>query len=186
MTQHLTYGQKKKFTPIMMEWGDDPTHCYQCTIEFTESNPREWDHLDSKEYHNYPENMGWVCHSCNVEKRMNQKMQAKAIGKLRMNIQYDTFVCERTVEDVSSSEQRNRQNKPIALQFVTEHLMIDDYMLLRDTVNGITHLCFVTNGTGSQQAVRKYIEEFCNPYNGKFTLSPNEKGETVIRRRTEN
>jgi len=110
----------------MLEWGDDPTHCYQRGEEFTEDNPREWDHLDSVDSHNYAENMGWICHSCNVEKRMNQDMQAKAIGKLRMNTQYDTFVCERTTEEVSSSEQRNRQNKPIALQFVTEHLTPED------------------------------------------------------------
>jgi len=186
MTQHLTYSQKKKFTPIMLEWGDNPIRCYQCKIEFTKNNPREWDHLDSKEHNNYPENMGWICHSCNVEKRMNNKMQAKGLGKLRMNIQYDTFVCENKhdIKEVSSSEQRNRQNKPIALQFIIERLMIEPYLLLRDTVNGISHLCFETNGTGSPQAVRSYIEEFCNPYNGRFELSEDEHGNKIIKKRT--
>jgi len=186
MTRHITYNQKRKWTPMLLSWGDDPTHCYQCSIEFTEDNPREWDHLNSIDTDNYPENMGWICHSCNVRKRMNKDMQAKALGKLRMNTQFDTFVCVDEIDKVTSSEQRGRQNKPIALQFITEQLMVDNSMLVNDIIPAISNLCFEMNETGSHEAVRRYIKDFTNPYNGKFELSKDDRGRLVIQKRIGN
>jgi len=63
---------------------------------------------------------------------------------------------------------------------------MEDELIQSDTVNAIVSICQDNNQTGSQAAVRRYIDEFTNPYTGKYTLSTNSQGKTIIRRRTEN
>ena len=71
-------------------------------------------------------------------------------------------------------------------QFLLEHTITDDELLLKDVVNAIVDICQNNNNTGSQSAVYRYIDSLTNPYTGKYTLSANPKGQTIIRRRTEN
>jgi len=176
---------KSDTVPRMKE--RDGYKCLYCPLPFTDTHPAEIEHLDNNHNHNQIWNKAFAHHECNNRKKFNTDMQIIANEKILSNKKY-VYACERKAEltEVSSSEQRNRQNKPIALQFITEHLMVEPYLLLRDAVNAITHLCFETNGTGSQQATRNYIEEFCNPINGKFELTENERGQKIIRKRIYN
>jgi len=190
MTLHLTLNQKKRFAPILTI-RDDPKNCFYCMKPFTDTNPRVWEHLDNDDTHNYPENLVWSHHSCNVKKRMDDKMLAKAQGKLTMNIQSDLFTSAGTLadtgttKDTTSQQEISKCNNRITKQFLLEHT-INDELLLKDAVNAIVDICQDNNDTGSQSAVYRYIDSLSNPYTGKYTLSVNSKGQNIIRRRTEN
>jgi len=190
MTLHLTLNQKKRFAPILTI-RDDPKNCFYCMKPFTDTNPRVWEHLDNDDTHNYPENLVWSHHSCNVKKRMDDKMLAKAQGKLTMNIQSDLFTSAGTLadtgttKDTTSQQEISKCNNRITKQFLLEHT-INDELLLKDAVNAIVDICQDNNDTGSQSAVYRYIDSLTNPYTGKYTLSVNSKGQNIIRRRTEN
>ncbi len=66
-----------------------------------------------------------------------------------------------------------------------EHLLMEQEILLKDAVNAIVHLCQEQTGWGAQPTIYRYIEEWTNPYNGKFTLVT-KNGKDMIRKRTEN
>ncbi len=122
---------------------------------------------------------------------MDDDMQAKAQGKLTMNIQSDLFTSAGTLADTGTTEETTSQqeiskcNNRITKQFLLEHT-INDELLLKDAVNAIVDICQDNNDTGSQSAVYRYIDSLSNPYSGKYTLSVNSKGQNIIRRRTEN
>jgi len=191
MTLHLTWNQKKKFAQVLTI-RDDPSNCFYCMQPFTDTSPRIWEHLDNDDTHNYPENLVWSHHSCNVKKRTDLKMQDKAQGKIIMNMQFDLFTCENTLADtgttkeLTSQQEISKTNKRITKQFIQEHTINNEELILRDIVNAIVDICQDNNETGSQSAVYRYIDSLTNPYTGKYTLSTNEKGQTIIRRRIEN
>jgi len=191
MTLHLTWNQKKKFTQILTI-RDDPKNCFYCMKPFTDTNPRVWEHLDNDETHNYPENLVWSHHSCNVKKRMDDNMLAKAQGKLTMNMQSDLFTCGNTLADtgttkeLTSQQEISKTNMRITKQFLLEHTLTNDELLLKDVVNAIVDICQNNNDTGSQSAVYRYIDSLSNPYTGKYTICLNSKGEKIIQRKIEN
>lgn len=190
MTLHLTYSQKKKWGPFILQ--RDGPDCFYCMLPFEHEEDREFDHLDNDESHNYPENLVFNHHACNLKKRMYQPWIDKAIGKLAINQRKYLFTCERTQADTGTTKELTSQqeiskiNKRITKQFIQEHTINNEELILRDTVNAIVAICDDNNGTGSQSAVYRYIDFLTNPYTGKYTLATNEKGQTVIRRRTEN
>jgi len=164
----------------------DGYRCLFCPEPFTDTHPPEIEHLDNNHDNNHIWNKTFAHHECNNKKKLNGDLQIIAHEKLISNKKY-VYACERTDElEVSSSEQRNKSNRPVALQWLQEHLMIEPHVLLRDAANAISNLCQKRNGTGSTQAIRKYIEEFTNPYNGFLELSNNEKGQKIIKKRTDN
>jgi len=61
--------------------------------------------------------------------------------------------------------------------------MNGDDILLADAVNAITNLCYDNNKTGSQAAVRRYTDQFSNPFNGKFVIFTDHEGKKRIRRK---
>lgn len=184
----ITTRQKTKDYPIHYE--DQKGCCLFCFKEFTETLKPEYDHLNNNRHDNRIENHALVCHSCNVKKKYSDLMQAKALGKLKMN-EVSMYVCERKSDDsgtelnLTSSQQINKINTRIAKQFLLEHTMNDEILYLRDACNGIVNLCQENNDTGSQSAVYRVIEFLTNRINGKYTIC-DYNGKNVIRRRIEN
>ena len=91
-----------------------------------------------------------------------------------------------TTTELTSQQELSKINKRITKQFIQEQTIKNQELILRDVVNAIVDICDDNNGTGSQSAVYRYIDSLTNPYTGKYTLSTNSEGKTVIRRRTEN
>jgi len=143
----------------------DGDGCLYCDQSFTDTNPAEMDHLDNNTDHNRLWNKVMSHRTCNNKKKFNFDMQCKADDKIISN-KKAVSVRERTTESVTSSEQRKRNNKPIVLQWIAEHLMIDNHIPTHDGVCAIVNLCYSMNGTGSQSAVYRYIQEFTNSYDG--------------------
>jgi len=160
--------------------------CLFCPKPFTDTHPAEIEHLDNNHDNNRIWNKTFSHHDCNNKKKLNGDFQIIAGEKILSNKKY-VYVCERTTDqDVSSSEQRNKTNRPVALQWIQEKLMVEPYVLLRDSVNAIVNLTQSMNGTGSKQAVYQYLNEFTNPYNGLLEITEDERGQKIIKKRTEN
>jgi len=185
----LSSSMKIRYYPFLIK--RDGNKCFYCQDAFTIENPYEYDHLNNDENDSRPENTVLNHHPCNVKKKYSSLWQAKALGKLKMN-EASKYVCERTSadsgtkNDTTSCSEINKTNKRIADQFILEHTMHGEELIEKDGVNAVVNICFENNGTGSQPAVYRYFEELSSPYNGKYTICSNSKGQNIIRRRTEN
>ena len=185
----LSHRLKQKNEPIIRD--RDPYVCLYCKGEFTEIRPPEWEHLNNNPNDSRPENLIFAHKECNNRKKFNPEYQVIAHEKL---IQNERTVLSRertladtgTTKDVSSQQEINKTNMRITEQFLLEHTVNGEELILRDVVNAIVDICQKNNHTGSQSAVYRYIDSLTNPYTGRYTLSANEKGQTIIRRRTEN
>ena len=185
----LTHRLKRTNEPIIRD--RDPYVCLYCKGEFTETHPPEWEHLSNDPNDSRPENLVFAHKECNNRKKFNPEYQVLAYEKLIQN-ERAVLACERTLADTGTTKELTSQqeiskiNKRITKQFIQEQTINNNELLLRDVVNAIVDICDDNNGTGSQSAVYRYIDFLTNPYTGKYTLATNEKGQTVIRRRTEN
>jgi len=161
----------------------DGYRCVFCPELFTDTHPAEIEHLDNNHNNNQIWNKTFSHHECNNRKKLSPELQVIAHEKLISNKKY-VYVCERKQEpDVSSSEQRNKTNRPIALQWIQEKLMVEPYVLLRDSVNAIVNLTQSMNGTGSKQSVYQYLNEFANPYNGLLEITEDKAGNKIVIKR---
>jgi len=175
--------------PIVVE--RDGYKCFYCGGDFDANHPPEWEHLNNNPNESRVENLVLSHHECNNKKKSNTDWQIKAMEKLGQN-ERAVLACERkladtgTTEELTSSQAINQATEPIAKQWLAEHLLMEPEINLKDGENAIVNLCRKQTGFGSQSAIRRFIEIWANPYNGHLTLSKNENGKTVIRRRTEN
>ncbi len=185
----LTHRIKKESFPIIVE--RDGYLCFYCSDEFAETHPREYDHLNNDTKDSRVENLVLCHHECNIKKKTSAEWQIKAMEKLKQNEKV-LLACERILADTAttkgqtSQQEVNKTNFKIAEQFIQEHTLMEENVILRDAANAIVAICRDNNGTGSQAAVYRYIDTITNPYNGKYTISINEYGKNIIRRRTEN
>jgi len=94
-------------------------------------------------------------------------------------------VCESiNATEESSQQETSKINRQLAYTFTFEHTMNGNDVLLSDTVNAVTNLCYDNNKTGSQAAVRRYIDQFSNPYNGMFVIfTTDHEGKKRIKRK---
>jgi len=185
----LTHNRKMRYFPIIVE--RDGYRCFYCRDEFRDNHPSEYDHLNDDRDDTRVENLVLCHHECNNKKQDFCDWQIMARDKLIKN-EKTVLASERklpdtgSIEELTSSQSISQSLRPIALQWLEEHTIIDGEILLQDSVPAMVNLCQKQIGWGSQAAIRRYIEEWSNPYNGKFTLSKNESGKIIIRRRTEN
>ena len=185
----VTTTRKRKWRPQVIE--QTGNGCFFCSCVDTELNPLEWGHLNGNENDSRPENLAFMCKSCNNKHKFNFDMQILGNEQLREN-EKAVLASERmladtgTNKDLTSQQEISKCNNRITKQFLSEHTINNDELLLKDTVNAIVDICQDNNDTGSQSAVYRYIDSLTNPYTGKYTLSVNSKGQNIIRRRTEN
>ena len=185
----LTHRRKTEAFPIIVE--RDGYLCFYCDGKFTATHPPEYDHLNNDSKDSRVENLVLCHHECNIKKKTSSDWQIKASEKLKQNERV-LLACERrladtgTTQELTSSQQISKALRPIALQWLEEHTLIEKEILLKDAVNAIVFLCQKQTGWGSQATIYRYIDECTNRYYGRFTLSTDGAGKTIIRRRTEN
>jgi len=177
----LTYTHKRKWDPLIVK--QTGRYCFFCKCPDTSETPLEYGHLNGNRDDSRPENLAFMCHVCNNKMKTDFDMQNIAIDQLIKN-EKAVLACERTdaTED-SSQQETSRINKQLAYTFYFEHTMNGDDILLADAVNAITNLCYDNNKTGSQAAVRRYTDQFSNPFNGMFVIFTDHEGEKRIRRK---
>jgi len=185
----LTHRLKKEFFRIIVE--KDDYKCFYCNEGFSDVHPAEYDHLNNNSNDSRIENCVFCHHECNIKKKTSSDWQIKAMEKLKQNERV-LLASERrladtgSVEELTSSQAISKAVRPVAMQWLEEHILMEQELLLRHVVPAIANLCQTQIGWGSHAAIRRYIEEWCNPYNGKFTLTKNDSEQTIIRKRTEN
>jgi len=178
---------RQRFEPTMQR---QDNLCLFCNEQFTEQLKPEWDHLDNNANNSRPENLALVHRTCNNKKKFNPEYQVIA-QDAKEEYEKAVSVCERTLADTGTTEELtscqaiSTINFRIAEQYLTEHTLLDDELLLKDTVRDVVGICRKNNGTGSEQAVYRYINTLTSSVY-PFTLCLNAKGENFIRRRTEN
>ena len=184
----LTHKRKVEFFQILTE--RDGYLCFYCDEDFTRNHHIEFDHLNNNPNDTRPENLVLTHHECNNKKKLSTDLQIKAQEKLSQN-ENTVFASERTqadtgtTDELTSSQQISKALRPIALQWLQEHLLMEKEIELKHAVNAMVHLCQEQTGWGSKPTIYRYIDEWTNPYNGQFTLITKD-GKTIIRKRTEN
>lgn len=177
----VTYTAKKKWNPLIIK--QTGTKCLFCKCPNTTETPLEYGHLNGNDDDSRPENLAFICKTCNNKMKFNYDMQFQANDQLIEN-EKAVYACERTdATEESSQQETSRINKQLAYTFLLEHTMNNDDILLSDTVNAVTNLCYDNNKTGSQAAVRRYIDQFSNPYNGMFVIFTDHEGKKRIKRK---
>jgi len=177
----LTYTNKRKWDPVIVK--QTGNKCFFCKCPNTTETPLEYGHLNGNDDDSRPENLTYICKPCNNKMKFDHDMHFKATDQLIKN-EKAVYACERTDASEEGSQQEiSRINKQLAHTFLLEHTMNGDDILLSDTVNAITNLCYDNNKTGSQAAVRRYIEQFSNPWNGEFVIFTDHEGKKRIKRK---
>ena len=185
----FTHRKKLVYYPIVVE--RDGYKCPYCPEPFTSTNHPEWEHYNNNPEDNRVENLTLVHHSCNNRKKFETDLQITANENLEKNekavlVRGNTLADAGTTKELTSQQEINKINTRITEQFLLEHTVNDEELILKDVVNAIVDICQKNNHTGSQSAVYRYIDYLTNPYTGRYTLSNNPQGKTTIRRRTEN
>lgn len=177
----LSYSNKRKWNPLIVK--QTGNHCFFCKCPNTIDTPLEYGHLNGNRDDSRPENLAYMCKSCNNKMKFNAEMGFLANDQLIEN-EKAVLVCESTdATEESNQQETSRINKQLTYTFLMEHTMNGDDVLLSDCVNAITNLCYDNNKTGSQAAVRRYIDQFSNPYNGKFVIFTDHEGKKRVKRK---
>jgi len=184
----LTHKRKTEYFPIIVE--RDGYKCFYCEEGFTDNHPPEYDHLNDNPEDSRVENIVLSHKECNNRKKFYTDWQIKAHEKLEQN-ERAVLACERrladtgTTDQLTTSQQISKALRPIAEKWLEEHILTEKAVVLRDAVNAIVFLCQKKTGWGSPATVYRYVDEWTNPYYGRFTLSTDESGKTIIRIRNE-
>ena len=177
----VTYANKRKWNPLIIR--QTGFYCFHCKCPNTLQNPLEYGHLNGNDDYSCPENLAFMCKVCNNKMKFNFDMQIKANDQLIEN-EKAVGVCESiNASEESSQQETSKINRQLAYTFTFEHTMNGNDVLLSDTVNAVTNLCYDNNKTGSQAAVRRYIDQFSNPYNGMFVIFTDHEGKKRIKRK---
>jgi len=188
--RRLSYPMKQKRAPLI--WERDGENCYLCELGFSATNPPEYDHLNNDIYDNRVENLGFVHRKCNLDKRNNTDLQLKADAKLLQNEKWLSArekahgKCSRVEhpEGLTSSQEISYTNKPIVKEWLYQHVLEEGQVTLSEAICGIVNMLEKRTGTGSEQAVRRYINGWCTVYGGEFTKTKQD-GKYVIKIRDE-
>ncbi len=185
----LSQNKKRKLDPFLDE--RDGKICLFCKEGFSATHPHEYEHLNNNYKDSRPENLVKAHHECHVKKIRNPEYQVIAHEKQIEN-ERQAYTCERTLadsgtrNDLTSCQEISKTNTNITKQFLQEHTLHGNSIVVKDAVNAIMNICQESNRTGSQPAIYRYVESMSNPINGLYTICNTPNGENIIRKRTEN
>ena len=177
-TKQLTANQKAKWFPLKIE--QDGNVCWYCKMEFVEQVfkwRREWDHLNNHENDNRFENFVLAHQECHQKKKFDFDMQFLAREKLKEN-ESSGSLGEREGEknadiqtETNMEIDSNIEFARITEEFLTERLKsrngkqpVETELDSKITMDTITYLCRKETGHGSQNTIRRIIDEFCCPF----------------------
>jgi len=165
--------------------------CLYCPEPFSEINPAEFDHLNNDSSDNRDENLVQCHHACNIRKKFSPEMQFIAKEKLKQNERAISASEKASAilkiehpEGLTSSQQISQACRPIAKEWLYNHINEEGQVTLSEAVGAIVDACQKRIGWGSQAAIYNHINAWCNRYTGEFTKTK-EAGKNVIRIRDE-
>jgi len=157
MTKTLTTSLKQKFLPALIQ--RDGFKCHYCETALESSYV--YDHLDDNRFHNQIENIVLSCQSCNIKKASNFDLKLIAQEKRKRNEEMAIkFVEDKTAgENLPSEIEINKTLYSFAKQYLSERVNTDGSLPYTDALNEIVYLCQEKFGHGSEQTVRRYINQ---------------------------
>jgi len=177
----VTHANKRNWNPkIIKQSGLCCLFCRGTDI------PLEYGHLNSNRDDSRPENLAFMCHSCNCKMIDDFDMRNIANAQLTKN-EDAVLMCERmnkrlvVTEELTSCQAISDVNFKIAEQYVLERIVVDGYLHVKEGVDDVVGICRKNNNTGSQSAVYRYFRTLCSsayPYE----FAKDGKGEDIIRR----
>ena len=186
MNKQISTRLKRIDLPEIIE-RDGGFDCFYCEI-FLQNVRWIFEHLNDNPEDNIIENIVLACHSCNNKKPYSKEMQQKALEKRKHN-EMNNYTRGRAREVSSPSLKPeldiNRANFDITNQYLSEVLAVDEQVEFKVALDSSVMLCRLRTNTGSQTAVRRYIDALVSKV-GPFMVVENDKKERVIVRRNGN
>ena len=193
MNNSLTERMKISFLPLLLK-RDGGFFCFYCKCDLSKTD-HVFEHLDDDRTNNEIDNTVLACISCNNKKPSSPEMKKRALEKKKLNEQSNSsreYVSDRE-KRITTSMRRLEAPAPsfkpeldiseinfeIAEQFLHEKLSVGDEMEFKTAVDSITMICRNKTGTGSQPAVRRYLDALVSP-EGKFMVVQNSEKKKVI------
>jgi len=157
MTKTLTTSLKQKYLPQLIQ--RDGFSCHYCQKQL--GSDYVYDHLDDNRFHNQIENIVLACQSCNIKKATHFDLQFLAQEKRKQNEEMGLkFVEDRSIsENLPSEIEINKTLYNFTKQYITERVNTDGSLPYTDALNEIVYLCQEKFGHGSEQTVRRYINQ---------------------------
>ena len=158
MTKTLTSTIKKDNLPKLIR-RDDGFTCLYC-LKYLNGD-YVFDHLDDNRFHNEIENLALSCQSCNVKKANSIELKIIAQEKRKKNEEMALNYMEDATasENLPSEIEINKALYNFTKQYIYERVNTDGSIPCADALNEIVYLCQEKFGHGSEQTVRRYINQ---------------------------
>ncbi len=157
---------------------------FDCLYDCESLVGRKWiyEHLDDDPTNNVRENIALSCQSCNNKKPHSSTMKQIALVKKQENEKRN--YTREGAREVSSPSLKpeldiNHTNFEISSQYLSEIVTTDGSIEFKIALDSITMRCKTQTGTGSQTAVRRYLDALVS-YEGKFMVVQNSEKKRVI------
>ena len=156
----LTIFLKMLFLPLLIK--RDGFFCWYCH-EALVINKHVFDHLNNNRKDDRIENLVLACRSCNNKKPHDSDMKHIAMMKLKQNMESNflrerKFLVDEHTKEASPEIEINVSNYEITLQFITEKVKWNSYLLFSEALHCAVYLCKEKTGHGSSQSVYGYIK----------------------------
>ena len=157
VSRYITETQKMRILPNHIKEFNGLV-CYQCENQL--GPDYEHDHLNKNRNDNRDENIALICRSCNAKKELNSDMEIKAYELLKKREDAGLkFLEDKDAGKEPSEIEINKALFNYTKQFITERVNTDGNYLFNDALNEIVYLCQEKFGHGSEQTVRRYINQ---------------------------
>jgi len=144
-----------------------------------------YEHLDDNRSNNDINNIVLACRKCNNKKPFSPEMKAKARKKKKENEQSNLLrASERARVEVSSPSFKpeldiSQANFETTNQFLSETLSVDQEIEFRVALDSAVMLCRKQTGSGSQTAVKRYLDALTSS-EGPFMVVQDDQKKKVI------
>ena len=179
----LTPRMKEAFLPILLK-RDGGFLCFYCRhdlalVEYV------YEHLDDDRTNNDITNIVLACQSCNNKKPSSPEMKSKAMEKKKQNQRSNLLrTRERERIEVPSPSLKpeldiSQANFEITHQYLSETIAVESEVDFKVALDSAVMLCRKKTGTGSQTAVRRYIDSLTSRL-GPFMIVQDDQKKRVI------
>ena len=163
MARKLSLSQKRQLLTFLIE-RDGCFKCFYCKKSFKDPHEPIYEHLNDDWNDNREDNLVLSHQSCNIKKskQPNREFSNMATEKLEQT-EPQLFVGESFLEKKSPKSEASNEitisNKcyAITVDFITNNVLNDGWILYNDALFCIVYLCREKVGHGSVQQIRSHI-----------------------------
>ena len=180
----LTRRMKDFDLPVLLK-RDGGFNCFYC-IQNLALVEYVYEHLDDDRTNNDITNIVLACQSCNNKKPSSLDMKAKALEKKKQNEESNLLrASERARVEVSAPSFKpeldiSHANFEITHQYLTEILAVEKEVEFIVALNSCVMLCREKTGSGSQTAVKRYLDALTSSEGPFMVVQDDQKKKVII------